>query len=110
MRCSTANRMPHAYFGRMKRQNKQGPVVLGPLSPLHEYDSTELARALDSDEVVLLDTRGHDEVHAGAVPGALNIPGVGKAASFGAWVYDPEREGHSTGGARRGPHCRRRAP
>ncbi|MGB7239434.1 MAG: MBL fold metallo-hydrolase [Rhodococcus sp. (in: high G+C Gram-positive bacteria)] len=82
----------HAYFGRMKRQNKQGPVVLGPLSPLHEYDSTELARALDSDEVVLLDTRGHDEVHAGAVPGALNIPGVVKAASFGAWVYDPERE------------------
>ncbi|WP_241731620.1 rhodanese-like domain-containing protein, partial [Dietzia sp. B44] len=35
---------------------------------------------------------GQDEVHAGTVPGSLNIPGVDKAASFGAWVYDPEKE------------------
>ena len=82
----------HAYFGRMKRQNKQGPTVLGPLPELREFDSAELARALAADEVVVVDTRGRDEVHAGTVPGALNIPGVDKAASFGAWVYDPEAE------------------
>ncbi|WP_347238939.1 rhodanese-like domain-containing protein, partial [Dietzia sp. CW19] len=82
----------HAYFGRMKRQNKEGPAVLGPLEPLREYDTAELAHALEAEKVVVVDTRGQDEVHAGTVPGALNIPGVDKAASFGAWVYDPERE------------------
>src|SRR5699024_6984903 len=82
----------HAYFGRMKRQNKEGPAVLGALAPLREFGTTELADALEANEVVVVDTRGQDEVHAGTVPGALNIPGVDKAASFGAWVYDPEKE------------------
>ena len=82
----------HAYFGRMKRQNRQGPTVLGPLTPLREYAPAELSAALEADQVVVVDTRGQDEVHAGTVPGALNVPGAGKAASFGAWVYDPERE------------------
>lgn len=82
----------HAYFGRMKRQNRDGPAVLGPLAPLREYVSAELADALESDDVIVVDTRGQDDVHAGTVAGALNIPGVDKAASFGAWVYDPERE------------------
>ncbi|MDV3357221.1 MBL fold metallo-hydrolase [Dietzia sp. IN118] len=82
----------HAYFGRMKRQNRQGPAVLGPLSPLREYAPAELSAALEANQVVVVDTRGQDEVHAGTVPGALNIPGTGKAASYGAWVYDPEKE------------------
>ena len=82
----------HAYFGRMKRQNRQGPDVLGPLAPLRRYESAEVADALETNEVVVVDTRGQDEVHAGTVPGSLNIPGVDKAASFGAWVYDPEKE------------------
>ncbi|AWH97126.1 MBL fold metallo-hydrolase [Dietzia psychralcaliphila] len=82
----------HAYFARMKRQNKEGPAVLGPLAPLREYTPAELSAALESGQVVVVDTRGQDEVHAGTVPGALNIPGAGKAASYGAWVYDPERE------------------
>ena len=82
----------HAYFGRMKRQNKEGPAVLGPLAPLHRYESAELAAALEADRVVVVDTRGQDEVHAGTVAGSLNVPGVAKAASFGAWVYAPERE------------------
>ncbi|MBB1052506.1 rhodanese-like domain-containing protein, partial [Dietzia sp. CW19] len=71
---------------------RQGPDVLGPLAPLRRYDSAEVADALETNEVVVVDTRGQDEVHAGTVPGALNIPGVDKAASFGAWVYDPEFE------------------
>ena len=82
----------HAYFGRMKRQNRQGPDVLGPLAPLRRCESAEVADALETNEVVVVDTRGQDEVHAGTVPGSLNIPGVDKAASFGAWVYDPESE------------------
>ena len=82
----------HAYFGRMKRQNKEGPAILGALAPLRRFGTGELAEALEQNDLVVVDTRGQDEVHAGTVPGALNVPGVDKAASYGAWVYDPERE------------------
>ncbi|WP_017605548.1 MBL fold metallo-hydrolase [Nocardiopsis alkaliphila] len=82
----------HAYFARMKRQNKEGPRVLGPLSPLPELSGQEIVESLDKDEIVFVDTRSHGEVHQGTVAGSLNVPGPAKAASFGAWAYDPESE------------------
>lgn len=81
-----------AYFGRMKRQNRDGPALLGPLDAPALWDNTALAEALDEDRVVVVDTRPHDRVHTGTVVGALNVPSPQKAASFGAWAYDPERE------------------
>ena len=85
----------HAYFGRMKRQNKQGPVVLGPIQAPARLDNHDVARGLAAGELVVVDTRPADQVHGGTVAGSLNIPGPDKAATFGAWAYDPERE--STG-------------
>ena len=82
----------HAYFARMKRQNKEGPAVLGALEPLAELAPGQVTDALAAQEIVFVDTRSHREVHRGTVPGALNIPGPAKAASFGAWAYDPEAE------------------
>lgn len=82
----------HAYFARMKRQNRTGPALLGELAPLPQIDASELSAALDQNSVILLDTRHHSQVHQGTVPGALNVPGQGKAASYAAWVYDPETE------------------
>ncbi|MGW5877266.1 MBL fold metallo-hydrolase [Nocardiopsis terrae] len=82
----------HAYFARMKRRNKEGPRVLGPLAELPELPAEEIGRSLDEDSVVLVDTRSHDEVHRGTVARALNIPGPDKAATFGAWAHDPETE------------------
>lgn len=82
----------HAYFARMKRQNKEGPRVLGPLSPPVELTNEEIGKSLDEDAIVLVDTRAHTEVHRGTVAGSLNIPGPAKAATFGAWAYDPETE------------------
>ncbi len=82
----------HAYFGRMKRQNRQGPAVIGEPAALVAWRNTDLADSLAADEVIFVDTRSHHDVHAGTVTGSLNIPGIGKAASYGAWVYDPERE------------------
>lgn len=82
----------HAYFARMKRENRDGPSVLGPLSDLVELDTNLAARAVDADEVVFVDTRTPDAVRAGSVPGALAIPAVGKTAAWGAWAVDPERE------------------
>lgn len=82
----------HAYFGRMKVQNKVGPAVLGEIPDLVEYTSEELISALEDDSVIFVDTRHNSEVHEGTVERSLNIPGVAKAASYGAWVYNPEVE------------------
>ncbi|MEG3614378.1 MBL fold metallo-hydrolase [Isoptericola haloaureus] len=82
----------HAYFARMKRENKDGPALLGPLSPLGRMANDDLARRLEADEVIFVDTRDQHAVHAGTVARSLNVPGIAKAASYGAWVYDPETE------------------
>lgn len=82
----------HAYFARMKAQNKIGPAVIGkPADPI-EYTTDQLRTALDRDEVIFVDTRHNSQVHTGTVARSLNIPGLAKSASYGAWVYDPEAE------------------
>ena len=82
----------HAYFGRMKRQNREGPAVLGTLPDLVEYTPDRLRQELEEDRVILVDTRHNSLVHEGTVAGSLNIPGAAKTASFGAWAYAPESE------------------
>ena len=82
----------HAYFARMKRENRDGPALLGPLTALGAIQNADLARRLAADEMIFVDTRDQHAVHAGTVDRSLNIPGIAKAASYGAWVYDPEKE------------------
>ncbi|GAB2563878.1 MBL fold metallo-hydrolase [Leucobacter ruminantium] len=82
----------HAYFGRMKTQNKTGPAVIGEAPGLREYTAGELSDALAEDAVIFVDTRHHAEVHQGTVARSLNVPGIAKAASYGAWVVNPEVE------------------
>ncbi|WP_308491553.1 MBL fold metallo-hydrolase [Microbacterium terrisoli] len=82
----------HAYFARMKRQNQVGPAVAGPPAALVEYTADEVRSGVEHDTLIVVDTRHHSQVHAGTVPSSLNIPGPGKAASYGAWVIDPEVE------------------
>jgi hydroxyacylglutathione hydrolase len=82
----------HAYFGRMKVQNKIGPAVLGDQPEIVRYSTEQLRAAIMADEVIVVDTRHHSLVHAGTVDRSLNIPGLDKAASYGAWVYNPEVE------------------
>ncbi|QIM17918.1 MBL fold metallo-hydrolase [Leucobacter coleopterorum] len=82
----------HAYFGRMKVQNKVGPAISGKLPELVEYSNSDLKAELQQDTVIFVDTRNNREVHSGTVPRSLNVPGLEKAASYGAWVYNPEKE------------------
>lgn len=82
----------HSYFARMKRQNRQGPAVLGTLAPLEELAADAVASDLAEGKVIFVDTRSNADVHLGTVAGALNIPAGNKAASFGAWAVDPERD------------------
>lgn len=82
----------HAYFARMKRQNRQGPVVHGPHRPLPLLDQDTLRDRLGAGTAVLLDTRSAGDIRSGAVRGALTVPSTASRSTFAAWVYDPERE------------------
>ncbi|GAA1416355.1 Zn-dependent hydrolase [Glutamicibacter uratoxydans] len=82
----------HAYFGRMKRQNRDGAAVLGPLPQLKELDGEAIAAQASAGTAVFVDTRSHTEIAQGTVAGGLSIPGPGKMASFAAWAYNPEAD------------------
>lgn len=64
---------PPLYFARMKRENREGPRVLGALPRPRRISAEELAR-LDTGREALLDTRTWKEFRAGHVPGALYLP------------------------------------
>lgn len=82
----------HAYFGRMKVDNKVGPALLDPAQELKEYSAEELRAALANDEVIFVDSRHNTEVKNGTVARSLNIPGADRAATYGSWVVNPEAE------------------
>ena len=82
----------HAYFGRMKLENRVGPAILGERATLREMSTDVVATELAADTLGLIDTRNHSQVHQGTVAGALNIPRGNNAASFGAWAVDPQKD------------------
>ncbi|WP_459384421.1 MBL fold metallo-hydrolase [Arthrobacter humicola] len=82
----------HAYFGRMKRENRIGPAILRERASLQELDIAAVARDLAADKATFIDTRSNTEVHEGTVTGSLNIPAGKSVASYGAWVVNPETD------------------
>lgn len=82
----------HAYFGRMKRENREGPAVLGQRTPLAELDNADVANDLAGDKVTFIDTRSNGQVHKGTVTRSLNVPAGKSVASYGAWVVNPETD------------------
>ncbi|GGG52115.1 Zn-dependent hydrolase [Kocuria dechangensis] len=80
------------YFGRMKRQNRQGPAIMGERAPLEELDVQAVAADLAADAVTFVDTRPAAQVHEGTVAGALNIPAGRSTATYAAWAVDPGRD------------------
>lgn len=81
-----------AYFGRMKRHNKDGPALLGQLSRLQHYEPQGLQSKLDADEVVFIDTRPMGAYLEDAVEGSVHVPWGDNFATWGSWVYDPEAD------------------
>lgn len=82
----------HAYFGRMKRENREGPAVMGPRAPLPELSTSEVAAGLADDSLIFVDTRPHTEIYRGTVADSLNVPAGKSVASFAAWVVNPETD------------------
>lgn len=79
------------YFGRMKRQNKEGPALLAGRPALRGVTADDVRGRVNRD-LVLIDTRTVREQWAGSVPGSLTIPGGGSFATYASYVIDPERE------------------
>lgn len=78
-----------SYFGRMKRQNRDGPTLLGTQSDLPELDLDTVRAGLDNAALTFVDTRDQHGVHAGTVQGSINIPAWNKPAVHAGWVLDP---------------------
>jgi hydroxyacylglutathione hydrolase len=82
----------HAYFARMKRENRDGPALLPDMGPVPALSQDDAVQQVRRDEAIFVDTRTPDQVRSGTPEGALAIPAVGKTASWGAWVVDPDVE------------------
>lgn len=82
----------HAYFGRMKKENREGPALLGKRAALRELPTEQVRAQLQRDEITFVDTRSPAEVHQGTVAGSLNIPHGPKTVTYAAWAYDPETD------------------
>ncbi len=64
---------PPYYFARMKKENRDGPAILGQLPEPKPLTVEDLKKALRK-EAVWLDTRHWPEYSAGHFPGALYAP------------------------------------
>jgi hydroxyacylglutathione hydrolase len=64
---------PPTYFARMKRQNRDGPAVLGTLPKPKTLSAAEVA-ALDFKSLAILDARLWKDFKAAHLPGALRDP------------------------------------
>ena len=80
-----------SYFGRMKRQNRDGPARLGERPKLKRMTAAELVGRVNRD-LILIDTRPTRVVWTDSVPGALTIPGGTSFATYASWVLDPEAD------------------
>lgn len=74
-----------AYFGRMKRQNKQGPSSV-PTEPLLKLEPNDLEGKL------LIDTRSREAYRKASLPSALNLTAGKTFETWAGWLIDPERE------------------
>ncbi len=64
---------PPLYFANMKRENKNGPHVLGGLPSPARISANQLAQ-LDANRVAIIDMRDWDAYRNGHLPGALSFP------------------------------------
>ena len=74
------------YFGRMKRQNKTGPV----LCP--DGCVTEVGASRPRRKTSAIDTRSREAYHSGSLPDALNLTAGKNFETWAGWLLDPELE------------------
>lgn len=80
-----------AYFGRMKKQNKAGPALLGTPEALGQLSTLQVQQALETG-ARLLDTRPRAEFQQGAVPSSIHLPAGKTFETWAGWLLDPEKD------------------
>lgn len=65
---------PPLYFARMKRDNKQGPAVLGAMPEPEHLSVAEMIGKVRMDKAVIIDTRNRTEFMNGHIQGSLLSP------------------------------------
>lgn len=81
---------PPSYFGRMKRQNREGAPILGTLPKPRRLNVPELETLL-SGGAQLVDARSKEAFAAGHVPGALNVQADEGFSNWAGWTLDHRR-------------------
>jgi hydroxyacylglutathione hydrolase len=79
------------YFGRMKRQNRAGPALLGQRPPLTRLEGEALQKRL-AEGATLIDTRPRQVYAVDAVPGSLHVPAGTSFVTWASWIINPERQ------------------
>lgn len=74
-----------AYFGRMKRQNKQGPAPV-PNDALPQLEPSAVSGKL------LIDTRSREAYQRGFLPESINLISSKTFETWAGWLIDPETE------------------
>ncbi|MGH7594424.1 MAG: MBL fold metallo-hydrolase [Gemmatimonadales bacterium] len=78
------------YFGRMKRVNRDGAVVLGERGAVAGRAPSDLAAALR--DGVVVDIRALDAYATAHIPGTLNIPLTQAFTRWAGWLLPYDRE------------------
>jgi hydroxyacylglutathione hydrolase len=77
---------PPVYFSRMKKENRDGPALLGNLPKPPQLTFQKLVDFAENEHEVLLDTRSWEEFSLGHIPGSLFTP-LNKAFSTVCGCY-----------------------
>ena len=87
---STAPPEPR-YYPRMKEINARGPEVLGRLPTAPALPPKAFQRAVEKDDVHLVDNRPMLAFGGGHIAGALNIGPRAELSIWAGWVLDPDK-------------------
>jgi hydroxyacylglutathione hydrolase len=79
------------YFGRMKRQNKAGPALLGERPDLKAVKVNDVNDKINKD-IIFFDTRNRADYLKGAVTGSLHIPDGKRFITYASYILDPEKD------------------
>jgi hydroxyacylglutathione hydrolase len=80
---------PPKYFARMKRVNKEGPVILNDFHVPSRLDDGRLAELLARNATVI-DTRPTADYAAKHTPGTINIPFDASFVTWAGWLISTE--------------------
>ncbi len=79
------------YYPRLKKENAEGPAVLGRLPTCPPMAPKVFAQAIDKGDVQLVDNRQMLAFGGGHIAGALNIGPRAELSIWAGWMLDPQK-------------------